>query len=105
MSKNEMEAMLDEIGIPYSYHHFEVEDAVAPPFICWLTQGSSNFAADGEVYFQSAKLAIELYTDEKDFEKEEQVEQILLMHGIFWSKTELYIESERMYEVLYEMEV
>ena len=38
-------------------------------------------------------------------ELEEQVEAVLDAHGLFYEKTETYIESEKLYEVLYEMEV
>lgn len=105
MKKEQIEKMLDEVGIEYRYHHFETDEAVAPPFICWLVPGSNNFAADGKVFFRVDKLDIELYTDSKNIELEEKIENVLEEHGIFWEKTETWIESEKMYEVLYEMEV
>lgn len=105
MKKEQIEKMLDEIGIKYKYHHFETDEAVAPPFICWLTPGSNNFAADGKVFFKVDKLDIELYTDNKNMELEEKIENVLEEHGVFWEKKETWIESEKMYEVLYEMEV
>ena len=36
---------------------------------------------------------------------EETIEAVLLKHGIFHGKLETWIESEKLYEVLYEMEV
>lgn len=50
---------------------------------------------------------IELYTDVKDFSVEQKVEAVLDAHGIFYEKSEVWIESEKLYEVLYtfEMEV
>lgn len=101
----EIEEILEEIGLPYRYHHFSVEEAVNPPFICYLTPGSSNFAADGIVYHKTSTVDIELYTDEKNVELEANIEKVLKSHEIFWIKSETYIESESMYEVLYEMEV
>ena len=38
-------------------------------------------------------------------ELEEQVEAVLDAYELFYEKTETYIESEQLYEVLYEMEV
>ena len=93
------------MGIEYRYHHFEESEAVNPPFICWLIPGSNNFAADGKTFFKVDKLDIELYTDSKDTELEQKVEQVLEDYGIYWEKTETYIKTENMYEVLYEMEV
>lgn len=64
-----------------------------------------NFSADGIVYQAINELDIELYTDRKDLEAEKKVEAVLREHGFFYEKTETYLESEKMFEVLYEMEV
>lgn len=105
MTKGKIEEMLNGIGIEYRYHHFETDEAINPPFICWIVPGTNNFSADGEVYLNATELNIELYTDQKNFELESMVEEQLNKNGIFWNKSETYIESEKMYEVLYEMEV
>lgn len=105
INKEKIETMLGGLGIPVAYHHFEKEDAVNPPFICWLSPGTDNYSADGKVYHRADELDIELYTDERDFELERSLEEILDEQEIFWDKTELYIESENMFEILYEMEV
>ena len=52
-----------------------------------------------------SNLNIELYTDEKDPELEDGVEAVLNAHEIFWNKSEVWIESEKLYEVLYQMTV
>lgn len=105
MNYDEIKTMVDQIGIPAAYHHFEVENAINPPFICWLIPGSNNFSADGVVYHEINILNIELYTEKKDVEYEKKVEDVLNQNEIFWEKFETYIESENLYEVLYEMEV
>ena len=48
---------------------------------------------------------MELYTDKKDPELEEKLEDILTAHEIPWEKSEVWIESEKMYEVLYQTEI
>lgn len=105
MSIDEIKHMLDETGVEYRYHHFETEEAIAPPFLVWILPGSNNFMADGITYQGIQELDIELYTDSKNFELEKTVERVLKSYGMSWNKTELYIESENMYEILYEMEV
>ena len=99
--------MLQEMQIPFAYHHFAEGEAVNPPFICYLLPGSNNFSADGKVYFKINEVRIELYTDLKDLAVEQQVEDILDKYEIFYNKSETWIEGERLYEVLYtfEMEV
>lgn len=61
----------------------------------------------GRVFvYNSFEVAILLlYTDLKQPELEETIEAVLLKHGIFYGKSEVWIESEKLYEVLYEMEV
>ena len=78
---------------------------IEPPFMVWYLTESANFFADGKVYERIDHLNLELYTDQKDFELEEQLERILEEGGIGWNKTETYLDDEQMYEVLYEMEV
>ncbi|MCD8074639.1 MAG: hypothetical protein LUF27_06335 [Lachnospiraceae bacterium] len=83
----------------------ETSQSPDPPFLVILYSSADNFAADGIVYFSSNVLHLELYTDKKDVELEETVEAALTGQGLYYEKSEVWIESERLYEVLYEMEV
>ena len=105
MTHGEVMAMVAEMGLPYAYHHFAEGESPEPPFIVFLYPEADNFAADWTVYFKINRLHIEIYTDLKQPELEESVEAVLLKNGIFYSKTETWIESEKLYEVLYGMEV
>ena len=99
--------IMQEIGFPFAYHHFAEGESPSPPFLVFLTPASSNFSADGKAYFKVNEVHIELYTDYKNPSVEEKVEAVLDRHGIFYNKTETFIESEKLYETLYifEMEV
>ena len=103
----ELLQILSETQIPFAYHHFAEGESPDPPFICYLLPGSNNFSADGKVYYKINEVHIELYTDLKDLAVEQQLEDVLDEHGIFYNKSETWIESEKLYEVLYtfEMEV
>ena len=105
MTHIDLMAMVAEAGLPVAYDHFAEGESPEPPFICFLLPGSDNFSADGGVYLKVSEVHIELYTDLKDPEAEEQVEAVLDAHGIFYNKTEVWIESERLYEVLYSFEM
>ena len=105
MTHEEVMEMLEELDIPFAYHHFVEGESPEPPFICFLFPGSDNFAADDVVYMELSNLHIELYTDEKDPELEDQAEAVLNAHELFWNKSEVWIESEKLYEVLYQMTV
>lgn len=99
--------MIKKIGLPNAYHHFAEGKSPNPPFLIYLMPLSDNFSADGKVYFEANEVHIEVYTDCKSPEIEEKIEAVLDEHGIFYNKTEIFIESENLYEVLYifEMEV
>lgn len=99
--------MLKDTRLPFAYDHFAEGEAVDPPFLCYLLPGSHNFAADGRVYHKVSIVHLELYTDEKNPSLEQTVEAVLDASEVFYDKTEVWIGSEKLYEVLYtfEMEV
>ena len=71
----------------------------------FLSTGETTFGADNFMYHSFKKLHMELYTDKKSPDIEKQVEDILCHYHIYYTKTETWIESEKLYEILYEMEV
>lgn len=97
--------LLEETGIPFAYDHFAEGESPDPPFICYLLPQSDNFSADGKVYLKVSSVNIELYTDSKDLAVEQTLEAVLDTYGIFYDKTEVWIESEKLYEVLYSFEM
>ena len=104
---NVMQDLMDlmrEIGLPYAYDHFVQGRSPKPPFITFLIPATNHFSADGRVYLKVDVVHIELYTDLKDPETELLVENVLDAHDIFYDKTEVWIESEKLYEVLYSFE-
>ena len=98
-------SILDSIGIPYAYDHFAEGESPEPPFLCYLLPGSSNFSADGKVYHRVSEVRLELYTDCKDLAAEQKVEDVLDAAGIFYNKSETWIGSEKLYEVLYSFDM
>lgn len=97
--------LLSEMKLPFAYHHFAEGESPEPPFICYLLPGSNNFSADGKVYYKINEVHLELYTDLKDLAVEQMVEAVLFEHDIFYNKSETWIESEKLFEVLYTFEM
>ena len=97
--------LMAEIDISSAYDHFAEGESPEPPFITYLMPRTNNFSADGKVYLRVTEVHIELYTDEKNPEVEAQVEDVLDAHEIFYDKTEVWIETEKLYEVLYSFEM
>ena len=102
---DELLAILEETGIPFSYHHFAEGESPEPPYICYLLPKDDDFAADGINYYEIDVVQIELYTDKKDLELEHRVQQILTNHGIYYERDEVWISEERLYEVIYYFEM
>lgn len=105
MTYEEIHEMMLEMGLPFAYHHFSEGEAPEPPFLLFLSPGEDAFSADNVAYHNFKQLDLELYTDRKSPEVEEQIEDIFSQHEIYFTKTETWIESEKLYEVLYEMTI
>lgn len=105
MTTQEVSSMVAEIGVPYAYYQFPEGEGQTTPYVCFFYSGSNDFLADSENYQKIEHLVIELYTDNKDFDLEHAVETVLASHGLVWSREEEWIETERMLEVVYEMDV
>ena len=101
---DELVLLVSEIGLPFAYDHFAEGESPEPPFLCYLLPGSRNFAADGRVYHKVNEVRLEFYTDRKEPEMELRIEDVLDGHGVFYNKSEVWIESERLYKVLYVFE-
>ncbi|TCL60574.1 hypothetical protein EDD76_102272 [Kineothrix alysoides] len=105
MTRENVPTMLKEMSLSFAYDHYAEGEAVNPPFLVYRYPRADNFAADGVAYFKQDVFHLELYTDIKDPEIEARVEAVLDKYNFFYEKSETWISTEKMYEVLYEMEV
>ncbi|EEK89254.1 Prophage pi2 protein 38 [Bacillus cereus m1550] len=64
--------------------------------------GSANLMADNKVYHKIDDANIELYTTKKDLVAEAKLEKVLDNHDIPYDSYETFIESEKMYQKIYE---
>ena len=105
MTFQEISQMIESIGYPYNYYQFEENSAPALPYVLFYYPQRTDVIADNKNYTMKTALNVELCTEEKDFEAEANVEAVFINNEIPFDKTETYIESEKMYMILYEMEV
>lgn len=105
MTYSEISTMLKSLNIPTAYFAFPDATGQEPPFICFYYPNSNDFIADNKNYQKVEHLVIELYTDNKDFALEKAVEDLLNTNGCVYTRAETYIDSERMYEVIFETDV
>lgn len=104
MTYEEIAQMIESIGLPYAYYQFPDDTQQAPPFICFLYDYDDIYADDSN-YVKRVVLTIELYTDTKDIPLESAVEAVFDENELPWSKAATYIDSERMWQTSYSMEV
>lgn len=96
--------ILNSLELPYAYYFFPIGKAPALPYFVYYFPDQDADYADDIPFCQIKTINIELYSKEKDFELEKRFEEILIKNELNFTKTESYLDSEKMYEVLYEME-
>ena len=88
-----------------AYNAFPVKEAPALPYIVFYATGTDNYAADNVPYFERINVRIELYETSRDFTLEGTLESALTSSGLFWERDDTYIEAEKTYEVIYEVQI
>lgn len=106
MTRKQIADMIKGIGLPCAYNQFEEAEAPdAPPFICFFYPNSNDLFADNVNYATIAVLVIELYSDNVDYEHEAAIETALTANELPYSRQQEYIDTERMYQTTYTLEV
>lgn len=107
MTFEEISVFMDELlgSEKVAYYSFSENEAPTLPYLIFYYPESKNILADDGVYLEGTSLNLELYSSKKDIDLEKEIEKKLVDKGLVYEKSEAYIESENMYEILYEMEV
>ena len=105
MKIEEINSMVEEIGLPFSYYEFPEGTAQKPPFVVWFLGSDDDLMADNINFCDIEWLSIELYTSQKDFALDKTIEDILKKYGFTYHKESAYIDSERIWQTSFEMEV
>lgn len=100
MSEEELYNLLITTGLEVAYDHFD-EPNISPPFILYRSPDANTFKADDKTYYKQNNYIIDLVTDKKDPEEEENLEQILEENHLPYDKEESFIEAERIYQIRY----
>ena len=101
MRLQELVNILKATGYPVAYSHFKSRQK--PPFICYKETGTNNFKADNMVFKKIPLIDVELYTTDKDLVAESNLESVLKENNIPWEAIETYIESEKVFQRIYEI--
>jgi len=103
MNLEQLAERLTKTGLPVTYRAWPAGEAPSLPFLCYLVEGNNPTFADGSVYYSYDDVRVELYTALKDPALEATVENAL--SGFHWKKEETYVDTQRCYMIIYEIEV
>ncbi|MCG7329911.1 hypothetical protein [Streptococcus cristatus] len=101
MTPEEVIALIRTIGLPSAYHHFEEGHSPKPPYLVYHFPSFEHYGADNGVYHKQLECDLELYTSLKDLATEQQVEHVLDTAPFYYDKVEVYLPSEKLYQVTY----
>ncbi|ADL52145.1 hypothetical protein [Clostridium cellulovorans] len=108
MTQEDLYKNLKSFNFPVAYDHFIVDDDNPPPSLPFITYRfieDNDLIADNTNYFEIGVYHIELYTEFKEPEKERLLQDKFKELKIPYRKTETYIETEKMYQILYEIQI
>ena len=103
MTLEQIADLLRTTGYPVAYCYFAKGKPPDMPFVVYQEVYSNNFSADSMVYLPVRHIQIHLSTSKKQPEAEDRVEQTL--SSFFWQKQEDYDDDEKIYRIIYEIEV
>ena len=107
MTQAELYQALKSIGYPVAYGAFT--RPVTPPFITYQFAYSNDMMADNVNYVAIDDFQIELYTAKKDLKKdlaaEQKVQDKLKELGLPYRKFETYLDKEKMFQIIYEIQI
>ncbi|MCM3783671.1 hypothetical protein M3231_11870 [Neobacillus mesonae] len=103
MNQAELFAALKSLGMPVAYLAFQ--SPVQAPFITYHYAYSSDMMADNQNFVDIGNFQVELYTKIKDLAAEKKVQDKLKELRLPYSKTETWIEDEKLFQIIYEVQL
>lgn len=90
------------LEIPMAYGRFKTPPTI--PYIVFRDLGKNSFKADNTNYSAKNVYDVEFYFEDKDPEKENEIEEVFIDNKIpFDISEDIYIESENLYQKIYEV--
>lgn len=96
--------VLDQLGIPVAYNHFN--EPTSLPFITVTETEPDYIFADDINFYEKEFYEVEYYFRHKDPEKEKEIEQLFKdNHIIYVNYGDIWISDERIYQKIYEVTI
>lgn len=104
MTMTQLASMISGIKLPWRYSHFS--ETPDPPYIVYYFPNDNDVFADNSNYANKKQLFIELFTEtENELETEALIESALKSAGLSWYKQTDFLNDEKLFQTVYEMEV
>lgn len=103
MTYDELLAILAPVEIPWAYHHWDKPPA--PPYGVYLEGPYEPLYADDRNYLNVHTIRLEVYSSVRDPALDARVEAALTAGGLTYEADFTYLESEGLYESIFEIEV
>lgn len=101
MTLQELKELLKTTGYPVKYYQFAIPPTI-PCVVCMCDNEDIN-GADQSNDIVTRSYRVELYTNKKDLQAEQKLEQVLNFTHFY--KTETKIETEKLFQIAYEFEI
>lgn len=96
-----MQQVLETTKLP-TWYFTPCEERVPARYLIWYGNGQTAANADDTLYFRKNGYIVEYYFDEKDEEKEAEIEAVLLNNGYLIEKSEdVYVDDEGIFMIYY----
>lgn len=95
--------LLESTGYPVAYREFKKAPSI--PYIVYMRDNDTNISSDHKVHGKVKYYTVEFYTDKKDPTAESKVEALLETIDPDYSTNETYIQSEELYQIIYEIKI
>ncbi|MGI5963671.1 MAG: hypothetical protein ACOX7N_08165 [Lawsonibacter sp.] len=103
MTYEKLLAILSPVGIPWAYHHWDKPPAL--PYGVYLDGPYTTLYADNKNYLNIQTIRLEVYSSVRDPSLDAKVEVALTAGGLTYEVDFEYLESEGLYESIFEIEV
>ena len=102
MTRQQIYQLISGFGLPFAYFSFPINFVPSLPYVIYFYEADDDVIADNVNFVKVDNLRIELYTETPDFTLIDSIDaQIPFAH----SRETIYIESEQMFETIFESEV
>lgn len=96
-------AGMNSIGLPSTYHKWSSPPPL--PYTVILHTHNSDWMADNQNYLDVGDYQLELYTAIKHPPTEKLVEDWLKLHRIPYAKSGMFLDSEQMFQIVYDIQL